>query len=63
MTERIQKLISAAGLMSRRAAEEAISAGRVTVNGLKAKLGDKADPELDTVTVDGRELPRPYTKK
>jgi len=58
MTERIQKLISAAGLMSRRAAEEAISAGRVTVNGVKAGLGDKADPELDTIAVDGRELPR-----
>ena len=42
MTERIQKLISAAGLMSRRAAEEAITAGRVKVNGEKANLGDKA---------------------
>ena len=58
MTERIQKLISAAGLMSRRAAEEAISAGRVAVNGVKAGLGDKADPELDTITVDGKELPK-----
>lgn len=58
MTERIQKLISAAGLMSRRAAEEAISAGRVCVNGEKALLGDKADPALDRITVDGRELPR-----
>lgn len=58
MTERIQKLISAAGLMSRRAAEEAISAGRVFVNGEKAQLGDKADPALDRITVDGKELPR-----
>ena len=58
MTERIQKLISAAGLMSRRAAEEAISAGRVAVNGVMAGLGDKADPELDTITVDGKELPK-----
>ena len=58
MTERIQKLISAAGLMSRRAAEEAISAGRVAVNGVKAGLGDKADPELDRITVDGKELPK-----
>lgn len=62
MTERIQKLISAAGLMSRRAAEEAITAGRVKVNGEKAKLGDKADPELDRITVDGKELPRQDTK-
>ena len=58
MTERIQKLISAAGLMSRRAAEDAITAGRVMVNGEKANLGDKADPVLDRITVDGKELPR-----
>ena len=58
MTERIQKLISAAGLMSRRAAEEAIASGRVKVNGEKASLGDKADPAADRITVDGKELPR-----
>ncbi len=58
MTERIQKLISAAGLMSRRSAEEAIRAGRVTVNGEKASLGDKADPERDHIEVDGRILPQ-----
>lgn len=57
MPERIQKLIAAAGLMSRRAAEECISAGRVTVNGLKAELGDKADAERDIIMVDGRKLP------
>ncbi len=62
MTERLQKLISAAGLMSRRAAEEAISAGRVCVNGQRAALGEKADPETDLITVDGRELPRDTTK-
>ena len=62
MTERLQKLISAAGLMSRRAAEEAISAGRVTVNGKRAALGEKADPETDLITVDGKELPRDTTK-
>ena len=56
MTERIQKLISSAGLMSRRAAEEAIIAGRVLVNGERAALGDKADPETDRITVDGRAL-------
>lgn len=58
MTERIQKLISAAGLMSRRAAEEAIQSGRICVNGVKAELGSRADPELDRITVDGKELPR-----
>jgi len=57
MPERLQKLISAAGLMSRRAAEECISSGRVTVNGLTAALGDKADPEKDVIMVDGRVLP------
>ena len=56
MTERIQKLISSAGLMSRRAAEEAICAGRVLVNGERAALGDKADPATDRITVDGRAL-------
>ena len=58
MSERIQKLISAAGLMSRRDAEEAIRAGRVCVNGVQAGLGDRADPARDSVTVDGWELPR-----
>ena len=62
MTERLQKLISAAGLMSRRAAEEAISAGRVCVNGQRAALGEKADPETDLITVDGKELPKDSTK-
>ena len=63
MTERIQKLISAAGLMSRRAAEEAIAAGRVEVNGERAGLGDRADPAVDRITVDGKELPRSEEKR
>ncbi len=62
MTERIQKLISASGLMSRRAAEEAIASGRVTVNGLKAGLGDKADAENDRILVDGKPLPKNRNK-
>ena len=57
MTERLQKIISAAGLMSRRAAEECISAGRVSVNGVTAALGDKADPDQDSILVDGTPLP------
>lgn len=56
MPERLQKLIAASGLMSRRAAEDLISAGRVTVNGQQATLGDTAD-EGDTVLLDGRPLP------
>lgn len=56
MTERLQKIISSAGLMSRRAAEEYISSGRVSVNGRVASLGDKADSEHDTIFVDGKPL-------
>lgn len=56
MEERIQKLISACGLASRRAAEEWIAAGRVAVNGEKAHLGDRADLDRDTVMVDGQPL-------
>lgn len=56
MEERLQKLISACGLASRRKAEEWITAGRVTVNGEKAHLGDRADLDRDKVAVDGRAL-------
>ena len=56
MTERIQKLLAAAGLCSRRTAEEWIAAGRVTVNGRRSRVGDKADPETDDIRVDGRPL-------
>ena len=45
MRDRLQKLISGAGLMSRRAAEKLISEGRVIVNGHTAEIGEKADPE------------------
>lgn len=54
--ERLQKLISACGLASRRTAEEWIAAGRVTVNGQKAHLGDQADLDRDQILVDGRPL-------
>ena len=53
MKERLQKLISGAGIASRRAAEELILAGRVCVNGVPASLGMAADPECDLVEVDG----------
>ena len=58
MTERVQKMLAAAGLCSRRTAEEWIAAGRVTVNGQAVHIGDKADPETDTVAVDGRPVGR-----
>ena len=57
MKERLQKLISAAGLCSRRRAEEWIALGKVTVNGGLARLGDTADPETDLILVDGQPLP------
>ena len=57
MKERLQKLIASAGLCARRTAEEWIAAGRVCVNGAVASLGDRADLETDTVTVDGAPLP------
>lgn len=55
--ERLQKIIAARGLCSRRQAEEWIAAGRVQVNGRMAVLGQTADPDADTITVDGRPLP------
>ena len=58
MEERLQKLLSAAGVCSRRAAEDYITAGRVAVNGIPAALGQRADPERDEITVDGRPLRR-----
>ena len=54
MTERVQKLIAAGGACSRRTAEEWIRAGRVTVNGRRVSLGDRADPDTDIIAVDGR---------
>ena len=53
MKERLQKIIAAAEICSRRAAEELLRQGRVRVNGQSAALGDQADPESDIVTVDG----------
>ena len=58
MKERLQKIIAAAGICSRRAAEELLRQGRVRVNGQPAALGDQADPESDIVTVDGQPLRR-----
>jgi pseudouridine synthase len=55
--ERLQKLLAQAGVASRRAAEDLIRAGRVTINGQVASLGDKADPGKDAVKVDGRRVP------
>lgn len=56
MTERLQKVMAGAGLGSRRACEELIRQGRVTVNGKVAALGCKVDPDADEVRVDGEQL-------
>ncbi|HEX9688924.1 MAG TPA: pseudouridine synthase [Thermoanaerobaculia bacterium] len=53
---RIQKLIAEAGLASRREAEEWIREGHVRVNGQLARLGDRADPERDSIRVDGKRV-------
>lgn len=62
MRERLQKLLSSAGVCSRRGAEALIQGGRVTVNGRPAALGDRADPEEDRILVDGAPLPRPQER-
>jgi 23S rRNA pseudouridine2605 synthase len=54
MQERLQKILAQAGYGSRRACEEFISAGRVRVNGQTAVLGQKADPAVDKITLDGK---------
>lgn len=59
MEERLQKVLSAAGVCSRRKAEEYLLQGRIAVNGHVAGLGDKADPGRDTVTLDGVEVGKP----
>ena len=51
---RLQKFLADVGLMSRRAAEREIARGAVRVNGLPAKIGQKIDPERDTVEYDGK---------
>ena len=57
--ERLQKILSARGVASRRKAEQMIEAGMVTVNGAVAHLGDTADAEVDEILVQGRPLPSP----
>ena len=59
MPERLQKILAAAGIASRRKAEEIIAAGRVTLNGsVVTEQGTKADPQVDVITVDGKPLKR-----
>lgn len=57
MTERLQKILSGRGVASRRQAEAMILAGRVTCNGRVCGLGDRGDPEVDQILLDGNPLP------
>ena len=62
--ERLQKIIAAAGIASRRKAKELISQGRVAVNGqVVSELGGKADPERDYIKLDGKLLRGPQRHK
>jgi len=56
MEERLQKTLARAGLGSRRACEDLIRQGRVTVNGQTAQLGQEADPARDRIAVDGKPI-------
>lgn len=58
MPERLQKILSARGVASRRKAEEMILQGLVTVNGAVARLGDTADAQMDEILVEGKPLPK-----
>lgn len=62
MEERLQKILSAHGVCSRRTAETWLAAGRITVNGKPAGLGDKADPDRDDIRVDGKALKAPQQR-
>ena len=55
--ERLQKIIASRGLCSRRQAEQWITEGRVSLNGVTAQLGQTADPDTDEILVDGKPLP------
>lgn len=60
-SERLQKILSRAGIASRRKAEDLLKAGRVSVNGQVQGLGAKADPDEDKILVDGKPLQLPQT--
>ena len=60
---RLQKIISESGLLSRRKADLLIKQGRVTLNGKQAILGEKADPNIDNILIDGKDLPKKLNHK
>ena len=58
MEERLQKIIASCGVASRRHAEQLILDGRVTCNGSVCQLGDRADPNVYEILLDGKPLPK-----
>ena len=58
MKERIQKILSSAGVASRRTAERLLADGRICVNGSIASVGERADPDVDEILIDGKPLPK-----
>ena len=56
---RIQRALARAGIASRRGAEELVAAGRVTVNGARATIGQSVDPQRDRIEVDGKPVKAP----
>ena len=60
---RLQKFFSDNGIMSRRACEAELAAGNIAVNGIVAKVGDKVDPDRDTVTYRGKTVRAQHHKK
>jgi 23S rRNA pseudouridine2605 synthase len=63
MADRLQKILARAGLGSRRACEDLLRQGRVTVNGKVATLGDSADLERDAVKIDGKRVTAPVAQR
>ena len=61
--ERISKVLAAAGVASRRGADELVAAGRVTVDGRPAVLGERVDPETQRIAVDGRPIGAAPTRR
>ena len=57
--QRLQKILSQADIGSRRYCEQLIAAGRVRINGRVAQLGQRADPQRDRITLDGRPIAEP----
>lgn len=63
MEIKLQKFVSDCGLMSRRSAEKEIASGKFQINGTKASVGDRIDPEKDLVTYNGKPVRKPSGRK